>query len=287
MAITVEDLLTKIRFRTKIPTGQISDALVLSTADDIIASKILPDLVSQNQNYLKYTDSFTATSSAYKYRFPKGAVGGGAVEILRKDVTEYYNMPNYLDSDKSLTSSTCTTPGFILTAGGFEVWPRPPSSFTVEVNYLLKPGKLVKASETAVITNVNQSLNTISLASTPTALLSSTQWDAMKTDGLCERTAVSLARGAGVAGTYLITGDISNVSIGDRVAVAGYSPFVQIPDEYIDYILDHLTMKMAQHTGDAELLKTAQNSAEDSKPKVANITSPRVKEEVVGVMIDW
>lgn len=287
MTITVEDLLTKIRFRTKIPTGQISDALVLSTADDIIASKVLPVLVAQNQNYLKFTDSFTATASTYKYRFPKGSVGGGAVEILRMSGDQYSQMPCYSDADKSQIQGSTVTTGFILNAGGFEIWPRPSGSFIVEVTYLIKPGKLVRASDTAIVSTFNTTLNTISLSSTPSALINASQWDIMKPDGLCERVAVNIVKGVGVGSTYSVTGDISNISAGDRVAPTGYAPFVQLPDEYIDFILDHLTMKLAQHTGDEVLIKTAKESATESLPTIQTTTSPRVKEEVNGVMIDW
>jgi len=286
MAITVEELLTKLRFRSKNPTGQVGDPAILSAADDVIASKVLPVLMSQNQSYLKFTDVFTATTTNYSYRFPKGAVGGGAVEILRVEGTDnYYNMPIYTDADKGRVRSTTRVPGFILTAGGFEVWPKPSGSFNVEVTYLLRPGKLIATSSTALVSAVTT--NTIELSAIPTSLSSATSWDIMRPDGLGERVAIGIVKGSPTGSVYTVTGDLSAVQAGDRIAPSGYAPFIQIPDEYVDFILDHITAKLAQHTGDALLLKTALESAKDSLPKVSNTTSPRVSEEVQGVTIDW
>jgi hypothetical protein len=273
-----------------VPTGQIGDTTILSAADDVIASKVLPVLMSQNQNYLKYTDTISVTTSSYKYRFPIGAVGGGAVEILRKETSDdgaYYNMPLYTDADKGRVRGMHREHGFILTAGGFEVWPKPTCSFNVEITYLLRPGKLTASSNTAKVVAVDTVANTVELGATPSSLLGSTTWDVMKSDGLCERTAVGLIRGAQTGAVFIVTGDLTNVAVGDTVAVGGYAPFVHLPDEYIDFILDQITAKMAQHTGDIQLLKTSNESAQDSLPKISNVTSPRVSEEVPGIRIDW
>lgn len=286
MAITVEELLTKLRFRSKIPTGQVGDPIILSTADDVIASKVLPVLMSQNQSYLKYTDIFAANNINYTYRFPKGAVGGGAVEILRVEGEDnFYNMPIYTDADKGRVRSTTRVPGFILTAGGFEVWPKPSGSFNVEITYLLRPGKLIATSSTALVSAVTT--NTIELSAIPTSLSSASTWDIMRPDGLGERVAVGIVKGSPSGSVYTVTGDLSDVQAGDRIAPSGYAPFIQIPDEYIDFILDHITAKLAQHTGDALLLKTALESAKDSLPKISNTTSPRISEEIQGITIDW
>lgn len=291
MAITCEDLLTKLRFRTKIPTGQIGDAAILMTVDDVIASKVLPVLMSQNQSFLKYTNIAQISGSSYKYRFPIGAVGGGAIEVLKRDGSTdnatYYNMPMYTDADKGRIRGVYRDTGFILTAGGFEVWPRPSSSFEVEVSYLLRPGKLTATTNTAKVEAVDTVNNTIRLVSAPVNLRTATTWDVMKPDGLCERVAVGLARGSNDSTTYTMTGDLTNVSVGDIVAVGGYAPVVHIPDEYVDFILDQTVMKLAQHTGDADLLKISAESARDSLPKISNTTSPRISEEVPGITIDW
>lgn len=194
-------------------------------------------------------------------------------------------MPQISDGDKAKLSGTRNN-YFLLTAGGLEIFPKPSGNMYLEIAYLLRPGKLIKQSQSGIIASVDST--TITLTAIPSELTSGGTVDIMKTDGMAERVYLGV-RLTYVSGTTFSTSvDVSELtSPGDTVALAGHSPFLQVPDEYIDLVIDQVCLKLAQMTGDAEMLAMSEKSLAQSIPGVMNAINPRVKEEVSGVIIDF
>ncbi len=288
MTITSDEIIQKIKLRSKIPDRQISDSTMLSVINDVIMTKITPMITSMGGNYLRFKEEITLTQSAYRYRFPTGAVGGGLLDVLRKDSAtseNYSELPQIHDGDKAKVSGTHGN-YFLLTAGGLEIFPKPSGNMYLEIAYLLRPGKLIKQNQAGLIANVTSS--TIELTSTPVELTSGGTVDIMKTDGMAERVYLGVRLTLVSGSTFNTSVDISELtSVGDTVALAGHSPFLQVPDEYIDLVIDQVCLKLAQMTGDSEMLAMSEKSLAQSIPGVMNAINPRVKEEVSGVIIDF
>ncbi len=287
--ITVEELLEKIRIASKIPKDQLEDDSLLSIATDILYTRLTSQIISTHENYYRQEDTKTIGVDDYVYRFPTAAIGGGLLDVLWKNNAaseEYYSVRQYEVSDKTRSRRTM---GFILTNGGLEIWPRIGGSRLLVVYYLLRPGKLQKAINTAKVVDTNTTNGTIELSVLPGAFTVGSYIDIMKSDGLAERVVVN-ALIDGVSGSVISLSDeslVASASVGDTVAVTTYSPYAQLPDEYIDYFVALICQKIAQVTGDDRLYQMATKNIKDSKPDVLNIVNPRVSEEVSSVNIDW
>lgn len=293
MTIVSDELIQKIKLRSKIPDRQVSDSTMLSLINDVVATKITPMLTSMGGNYLRFKEEIVLSQSNYRYRFPTGAVGGGLVDVLRKDSADsedYRELPQIHDGDKAKYTGARTN-YFLLTAGGLEIYPKPSGNMYLEIVYLLRPGKMVKQNQAAKIAAVTSS--TVELMSTPsdfpTTVGQTISVDFMKSDGMAERLYVSVRLTAtSTVGLFTSSVDVSSlVAADDTVCLAGYSPFLQVPDEYVDLVIDHVCLKLAQMTGDAEMMAMSEKSLAVSMPGVQNAINPRVKEEVSGVIIDF
>jgi hypothetical protein len=291
MAISTEDFLKKVRLQSKIPERQIADDNLMSIIDGVVLTKIVPEIVTTNGNFFKFSPTpKTITASDYTYRFPAGAIGGGLLDVIRKqDVAsqQYWNIGQITEGDKyKVLTKYGTDYYFILTAGGLTIFPNPQGTFIMEIHYLLRPGKLIKSSSSVKVLSVNALANTFVMGgSAPLGWGTSPKLDVMKPDGLNERVVVEAQ--AAISGTTVSVSDASAISIGDTVALTGFAPYLQVPDDYIDYVVDRVSIKLAQLTGDETLLQMAKLSAAESKPNVLNVINPRVREEVAGVTPDW
>ena len=290
MAISTEDFLKKVRLQSKIPERQISDDNLMSIIDGVVLTKIVPEIVTTNGNFFKFSPTpKTITASDYTYRFPAGAIGGGLLDVIRKqDVAsqQYWNIGQITEGDKyKVLTKYGTDYYFILTAGGLYIFPNPQGTFIMETHYLLRPGKLIKSSSSVKVLSVNALANTFVVGSTPIDWGTSPKLDVMKSDGLNERVVVESQ--ASISGNIISMSDVSAISREDTVALTGYAPYLQVPDDYIDYVVDRVSIKLAQLTGDETLLQMAKLSAAESKPNVLNVINPRVREEVAGVTPDW
>ena len=291
MSASTEELLAKVRLQSKIPVRQINDTNLLSLADGVISTKIVPEVIATNGSFFKFSPPpVLVTPTSYNYRFPAGAIGGGLLDVIRKqDIASiyYWNLGQITEGDKyKVLSKYGSDYFFILNAGGLSVFPPPWGNFYLEVHYLLRPGKLIPTSQSTQIIAPPDLVNNTITVSNPYLFTPGKTVDVMKSDGLNERVNVGVLI-TGITGSVLNLSDASNMNQGDTVAAAGYAPFLQVPDEYTDYTVDRIVIKLAQLIGDNDLFQMAKASAVESKPNVMNVINPRVKEEVLGVMPDW
>jgi len=288
--ITVADLLTKVRISSKIPPKQLDDTVLLSIATDILYTRLISQVTTTHGNYYKHEAVAEVSPTNFQYRFPPAAVGGGIIDVqysTSSDRTDFIEMPMYQIEDKS---SLQRKSGFLLNAGGLEIWPRPVCTQYLTVYYLLRPGKLIKSIESAKVVGIDLINGKLELSTIPSAFSTSITIDVMKSSGLSERVVVD-AQISDIPSSSEITvstpSALSTVSVGDTVAQSGFSPFVQLPDEYVDYFVNMICEKLGQITGDATLLAVAGKNVQTSKPDIMNITSPRVRDELPGATVKW
>lgn len=287
--ITVESLLEDIRTTSKIPKGQLDDTTVLRVATNLLMSRVISQLITNHENYYRHTETVKVSASDPIYRFPSGAIGGGLLEVLYKsseNSQDFENLPQHFIEKKTQKGLDL---GFILTAGGLELWPTPTQDIWLEVHFLLRPGKLIKSIHTYKVELIDTSSHYIQVNTLPIAITSSSNIDVMKSDGLTERVVIG-EKVTSISDTKIFITDptlLSKVTIGDTVALTGYSPYVQIPEEYSDYLVALVAQRMAQLTGNSTLYKMMGETIKETKPDILNLVDPRVKEEVVGVNIEW
>jgi len=288
--ITVAELLTKIRLSSKIPPGQLDDSSLLSIATDILYTRLISQITTTHGNYYMHEAVAEVSATNYQYRFPPAAVGGGIIDIqysTSPDRTDFIEMPMYQIEDKAKTQNKT---GFLLNAGGLEIWPRPTCNQYLTIYYLLRPGKLIKSIESARVVNIDVGAGILELSTIPSGFSTSITIDVMKSSGLAERVVVA-AQISDIPSSSEITvatpSVLSKVSVGDTVTQSGYSPFVQLPDEYVDYFINMVCEKIGQITGDTQLIAVAGKNVQTSKPDIMSIVSPRVRDELPGATVKW
>jgi len=290
--ITSEDLIAKVRLASKLPEDDnepYSDASILSIATDVLYTELIADICSTHDYYYRQVDEQDIDANTFTYRFPSQAVGNGLVDALYRtstDAVDVYPLEHYTIADKVRPLKRM---GFIVTAGGLEIWPRPGSSYTLEVHYLLKPGKLIKAIETSRVTAVDTVNSTIEVATLPAGFTSASFLDVMKSDGMAERVIINAGVDTITGTTISFTDDtlVPNASVGDTVALSGYAPYVQVPDEYISYYVSRICARLGQILGDDQLFGMAEAMSKTTMPKVLNISNPRIQEQLPRISAKW
>lgn len=231
-----------------------SNALTFTTAeqlvlaDEVIESEILRSILDVVQDYytIPVDSSLVASQAAYPISSRAFSSIIREVQIIRD--TRSIDLQRI--SLEDLHTSTEGDPkGFYLRQDKVILYPTPnASSHTLRLWLNIAPGKLVEASETAVISGIDTNLNTVTVSSIPSSWTTGDIFDFASQGGSHPYIAIDQTS-TDVTGTVLTFASLpTDLSVGDYVMPQAQSSLIQLPTCYRSVLAQGLAASMLLHT---------------------------------------
>lgn len=285
MAITTADLLDTVKRNVTMPSNQVrfSDADLLKFADECTRSVILPRLSSIRQEFLVTSQSITVTADQSSYKIPYRAVGRTLrhLELMDSNGVFIRDLAFVAPEDRRYftgQSGSGEPRGYAVQGDKIELLPAPASAnYQLKMYYLLAPSRLVETTNASQITNINS--GTITIDTAVTDFTSGALMDFI--DGYSGSTskAIDITNGS-VSGTTLTftAADLpDDLAVGDWVALAGYTPVVQLPDELAECLAHAIVCGVLNAQGDFEGLASSKKRLDEMLDAGMQLLTPRVE----------
>jgi hypothetical protein len=266
MAYDSSYLLDIIKRRAAIPQNQntFDDPEILAMANEIISEFVLPDVLKARQEFYVHWDDVVPTKGAndnYGWiRIPERAVGQSIISLSEPEDDDPICAQSYWVENQ-------------------KIYFDPDRVDDVRVRYYLRPGRLVETSSCGVVSSIDRTLGTVTLASVPSGFSSTAKYDFVRGksgfDLLGKEAPVSL-----IAGNVLsvAASDIpEELQIGDYMCIADESPIPQIPVEWFPYLAQHTAALILESIGDMEGSKKAETRLKVMRSNALTLISPRIE----------
>jgi len=295
--ISSDDVLTSVKRAVSVPASQplLTDADILSLADEIIASRIVSLIESFDTEFFLRRDIIPIVGGQDLYDIPYRSMARGLRDLwLVDDVTNRRNLPLIALEDLTFYVNSTSVAGFLFQGDQIKLVPGVPqftSATSLEVWWRLPPSKLMSVSTAGVVTNISYAqagFDLVTLSSIPGYCVTGLEVDFVK-----KKSGSSILEFdktiQNIAGNTLsfVEGEVpTTLSIGDYVCPPGQSPVLnQIPNEAIGLIRSHVTYRILMAIGDydaAGLINKQDIPAEEKDFK--SIMSPRIDGEPIIVI---
>jgi len=290
-AYTTATFLSSVERQSFSPANQatFSTSDILSLGDEILASAVVPALVSAREEYFVTYKDYTITASTAAYTLPQRAVGLMAREVQIVDANgNVKNLPRVSLDSLHLRSSTASSPEcFYLRGDSVVLSPTPSStSGTLRIYYSLAPGNLVETTSCAVISAINTSTNVVTVTSIPNTWATGDDFDLIQGTGAHTTLAID-QNSTTISGADITFASLpANLAVGDYICPAGQSCLIQIPNDFRNAFSTltaaEMLLAMNQPTGEKMLQKGM------ARLQVAvSLVSPRVAGEEEIILPDW
>lgn len=292
-AYTTTELLTAIERQSFSPVNQstFSTTDILSLADEVIKSHILPAiLATREEYYISYYDH-SLVSGTTAYAIPPRAVGMLAREIQYIDSAGNITNLTRVSVDRLHLISPVTTSAqpeaFYLRGDDVVVLPTPSaSSGSLRIYFAVRPGDLIAAASGAVISAINTSTNIVTVSSIPSTWATADVFDLVQRNGSQRYLSLDLTSTL-VSGSAITLPSLpSALAIGDYVSPASYSPLVQMPPDFrpvlATLVAAEMLLSMNQPSGEKMFAKGIRNLEIATK-----MITPRVIGEDEVITPDW
>lgn len=281
MAYTSTKLLSSISRRSFAPSNQLTyqAAEILELADEVTKTKIMPNIMTVREEYFVFYKDYTIVAGQAAYDIPARALGSVVREV------------QLIDNNDAVTDLPRTEPERVtsLGRGGIHsfylrgnqvVLNQSPSSGgkTLRLQFFLAPGDLVPTSSAGVITAINTTLKTVTVASIPNTWVTGTSLDFIKQDGGHEYLTIDNVSSDVTANVITFSDLPSTLRVGDYVSKAGETPLVQLPDLYRVALAQEVAVLMLESMNQAGADKAKESAAMILQAAQATI-SPRIQGE--------
>jgi len=284
MSYTTDNLLTGIKRRGSIPTGQsrFQNAELLVIADQEIETSILPEIKAARKSYFSLNIDQAINLTNAVYRIPSRSVGAGLeaiflvdaqgkkIELCLIDEADVYD-PGVSPNGK---------PSYYFKGNNVVLVPPNPNTWTIlRMSILIQPNQLEQTSNCALITAINSGTNTVTCSNVPT--WGQVEMDLIRGEAGYECLAIDQVPTAittGASGTIQFSSLPSDLAVGDWIALAGYSPVVQLPSPYQAILEQRTANTCLRSLGLMQQLQAGIEALKEMKPTLALI-SPRSQKE--------
>jgi hypothetical protein len=237
------------------------------------------ELVAQNENFLVYQDTITATAGQALYRLPYRALGGALTHIVWQNPDGSRNPVSRqeLQDIDSFNANDQTTPGrFYITNNYINILPTPTVSGSLIVFYPFLPSPLVVESAAPAITAINYATNTVTVGNVPSNFITGIKYDVidhLQGNGIVYYDLVGNISGS----TIVFTQAIPNVNVGNYLAVAQQSPVPMVPEVLHKYVVELTVARIEIQRGSTERAKLAGAIIQDIKQRLPLLVGNRLK----------
>lgn len=290
MSITADYIVAQLKVRVTLPASQVllEDEDFLTLADAVVQSGLIPLLESTNGDFFVTSSDVSLVASQSEYDIPYRAIGRAMREIKLKETATPTNIRNLIKveiEDKDYygvgDSSIC---GFYFKGDRLRLVPDVPSTLTVaqqlEIWHRLAPNKLTLLENVCTVVSATSTIVTVDAV--PSTITASTPIDFIQGRAGCRIYSIDKTpTAAGATTLTFATGVIpSDLTAGDYIALAGYSPVLNmIPNECYPYFESLLAKRVLKAIGDYEGSKELNEDIKDEKAGLLLILEPRIDGE--------
>ncbi len=283
MAMTSDRLLEGLKRRISMPANQVllENSDILAIADDIIKAHFVPMLVSIRQDYF-VTSSETATvADQADYSIPYRAIGRVLRDLKLTDGSDTTRDLALLPIEEAHRYATSTTPhSFYFKGDKVVIVPTPPDAdSSLQFWWELGPNKLVEVSDAALVTSVTA--DDVTVTAIPDTITAGGVIDFVQ--GKSGNATIAMDKTVTTATSLIIsfgTDEVpTSLASGDYIALAGYSPVIQLPDECYPLLESRVGKRCLQAIGDYDGSKALDDDIREEEKNLKLLLEPRIQGE--------
>jgi hypothetical protein len=281
---TADDLIAGLKSRGIVPSSQVlfDDTDLLTFADRIISSHLVPLLIGVRQDYFVTYQTVTFTSGKTKYEIPYRAIGRAIRDLKMLSGTASRDLFKVDLEDEHYYQNAGSVVGFYFDQDFIVVVGTPSNSTDqLKIFYECAPSRLVKLNDARVVQTVTSSSVTLSVAPT-SAMTTGATVDIIRYRPGHSISHMDLAI-TGVSGNQLSFAassiDTTMVSQGDYVSISNTSPVIQLPEECYSLIETLTAARFLQSNGDFEGAAQLETKSEEEIKALKQILEPRSRGE--------
>lgn len=287
MTRTADELLASVKTCVTIPSSQslLTDANILTMADEELASKCLPMLISQRQEYLVYQgDDIPLVANQANYDIPARAAGRTIRELKVKNTGDErtWNLPLIALEDANSWPTQGNPWGFHFSADNIVLVPTPlnASNLSLAIWYEVRPSRLIPLNQAGMVTAVSGAQVTV--ASSPSTFISGALVDMIKgtSTGWFKKLDRPIVSDVLNVITFASVDDVpATLVAGDYITPAQYSPIIQLPDEMFTYLRDLTAIRVLEAVSDYEGAGVIKERSTALRQELARLFAPRTQGE--------
>lgn len=273
---TTDGLIENIKRRGAIPADQSTylPAEMIKMADDEMQIRLVPILFQSKADFF-LTFSDVTTTSSLSYDIPEAAFNRALHSIFFVDAAGNETELTYVDFNEETFAALDYPRGACFTRGEkLHLFPRAFPDRTLRLYYYRLPNRLVPTTEAAQVTAVDSGTGIVTTTGVPADWTAGTTVCCVKgRPGFQLRFA---ARDLTAASSPTVTlADVSDIEIGDWIALEGDSPIPQLPVEAQPVLAQATIAKILEGLGDPGLA-AAKTDLRDALAAYVAITGPRI-----------
>ncbi len=293
---TTTDLLTSIKARAMFPdasSGSLGTATLLNYATEELLITLVPMIIGVRQNYYEtYTDT-TITNGLTKIAVPTRAIGGALASVQYIRNTEVRQMLPIDPSTVTTTQLSSYPTNYYFQNNDIVPYPLPASAQgVIRQRYFQRPSRLEQTANCAQITAVDATTVTCSAIPTSWAIGNAVDF----VPGTVEKaTPYGLASAITNISSTVITftatpvdsAGASLVTVGDWVALAGYTPIPEVPFEFQSILAQASACRGLEAIKDIAGLQNALQTLEKNQSAATKLMTPRDQQGPRKVLSGW
>ena len=283
MTVTADRILAGVKRRGIVPTNQVTldDDDLLALIDDVIKVHAVPLLESVNGEFFVTTELDAITASQDNYEIPYRAVGRTLRDLLIRNTTtlDERNVPYIEPEDVHTYKESALKFGHYIQGDEIVLVPSVPSTFSepesLVKKFKLRPSLLVKLTNAAKVVSVSSPNVTVDSAGdiTTGAVIDFIRGKSGARVYSMDKTCTNVA---GTTFTFAAADIPSALEAGDYIALAGYSPVIQmIPDEVSPWIETLAAQRALKSIGDTEGAADLKEDVITERENLLKILEPR------------
>lgn len=282
MAYTTTELLADIKQEGMIPTGQTTwtNAKILTAATRQLRTKLVPWLAKTREGYFVWDHEITLVSGQTSYPLPPRAMSLGLDDVVLKNGDDYKRLEKVeRNSNERFSSSGNYSQALYYLKWNDIVLTEDVSSrwTTLVLPYLIRLGELVEVSSAGKITDITST--TITVNTFPATFTVTEQYDFISGKGGYEYHSLDVTP-SGVdsgASTLTFASLPDDLAVGDYIALSGYSPIPQIPDDFQPLLVWETLKIICKSMKDKDGVKFAESQIMEVKDDLLGVVTPRVQ----------
>lgn len=292
---TSDELLAAVKLRCGWPTtAPVSDANLLLLADDIIASELWPLLKSTRGEYHTATAEYAITANRASYRIPARAIYPIRDVRYRDTVSgKPENVPQLHVEDIGAAASGDPF-AFYLDGDFITLDPMPTTTRgTLIIRYYRRPNALTLSANARRIKRLPSSTQVEAYATFATSAIANGSYvdfisasgghQALDEDVLVTGLSTVTLTMSGGYSTKIEASGTANQT-GDWVALAGFTPVVQVPDQVVPLLTARVAWMALNAVGDQVRMAAMKQHAKEIDSRALDAVMPRSEAEPTVVM---
>jgi len=279
---TTDELIDDVRTTASIPEAQprFTDDGLLKIMTRVLQSKIVPMMMACRKEYfVTFQDYEIDQGNTTGYKIPSDAVGMKARAVVLLNQASALNMTNLpelsLEQVSGYFYGQYVPFGFYVQNNNIILWPPNQTSptNTLRIYYMARTKNLVYAENAGQVEVIAGSV--LTLSNVPDTWTTGNLVNVIYGDPGFE-TVLSNAEITNISGSDVTLDVVTDISVGDWVALQGYSPIAQVPIEAQQLLVQATSLEILKSLGDTEGYQKLEIEYQQMVKYVMDVISPRV-----------